>query len=94
MAARDPTVMKTLMLKSQNLIWGNYSSDGVLRIDPKSTITLQAVWLFPGDSVFIDDGRDIAHNRGGVAPFLSFVNDSTSDIEGSLARRIFSCRRR
>lgn len=76
-SARDPTVKKTLMLKSQNLIWGNYSSDGVLRIDPKSTITLQAVWLFPGDSVFIDDGRDIAHNRGGVAPFLTSVNDST-----------------
>ncbi|MBF8294913.1 MAG: hypothetical protein HW389_1458 [Bacteroidetes bacterium] len=82
-AARDPTVKKTLMLKSQNLIWGNYSSDGVLRIDPKSTITLQAVWLFPADSelignnVFIDDGRDIAHNRGGVAPFMTFVKDST-----------------
>jgi hypothetical protein len=81
-SARDPSVVKTLTLGPQNLTWGNYSN-GILRIDPKSTITLQAVWLFPADSelignnVFVDDGRDIAHYRRGVAPFLSFVNDST-----------------
>ncbi len=81
-SARDPSVVKTLTLGPQNLTWGNYSN-GILRIDPKSTITLQAVWIFPADSelignnVFIDDGRDIAHYRGGVAPFLTFVKDST-----------------
>lgn len=76
-SVRDPSVKKTLTLGAKNLTWGDYSN-GILRIDPKSTITLQAVWLFPGDTVRIDDGRDIAHVQNGSGfVFLNFVNDST-----------------
>jgi hypothetical protein len=76
-AARDPSIKKTLKLSSQNLISGNYSPDGVLRIDPNSTAVMKAVWAFPGDSVFVDGGRDIVHGAEGVPVFLRLGTDST-----------------
>lgn len=77
--ARNPAIKKTLKLSSGNLISGSYSAGGVLRINPKEVVVLKAVWSFPGDNVFVDGGRDIAHTSNGLPPFLRLGKDSTCD---------------
>jgi hypothetical protein len=83
--ARDPSVTKTLKLSSGNLVLGNYSAGGILRIDPKEVVVLKTVWTFPGDSVFADGGRDLAHHSRGLPPFLRLQGD-TMCVQRQLAQ--------
>jgi hypothetical protein len=71
---RDTSVRKTLQLTRSNLITGTVNSSGILKIDPKETIVLKAVWDFSGDRVIDDFGRQLNGNSADVH-FFSFVSD-------------------
>jgi hypothetical protein len=77
--ARDTTIRKTFLLNSSNLLSGNYSPDGTLRIDPGKSIVLKAVWQFSDNKVIDDGGRDLAFRGEGPATFFSFVTDNTCE---------------
>lgn len=78
-AAHDPSVTKTLLYTSQNVLMarGYNAGTGMLKIDPKEKIVLRATWFFPNDKVVDDSGRDLAHGDDERHTFFSFVADST-----------------
>lgn len=77
--ARDTTIRKTLPLGISNLISGDYTPDGTLRIDPGKSIVLKAVWRFNGNKVIDDGGRDLTFPGEDTAAFFSFVEDKTCE---------------